>query len=237
MTKTRLLMISGVLALFVVMTVPKIHTVKEAAGGALVWNGDKAYAFVKVVSRGWRVNLLGYMLEYPREFFGGVVSPDDESIRTIVLDLSSQQVHEFSQDNFDFSPLVVNDNIFGSVMKNGEFETWKWTGAGFSEATTEERRALEQQQSSENLSGHPKGTDYYNVHGWSEKSIFNANLRTEKLMADVPTTAFTVVSKKLETLYTIDVLRQGRSPERIWTLQGYPHIVSRVEYRRIFHIN
>jgi hypothetical protein len=177
------------------------------------------------------------MLEYPREFFGGVASPDDESIRTIILDLSSQQVHEFSQDNFDFSPLVVNDNIFGGIMKNGEFELWKWTGVGFFEATDEERRALEQQQSSENLSGRPKGTDYYKVRGWSEKSIFNANLRTEKLMADVSTTAFTIVSKKLETLYTIDVLRQGRSPERIWTLQGHPHIVSRVKYRRVFHIS
>jgi hypothetical protein len=203
----------------------------------LLWNGDKTYAFVQVVSRGWRVNLLGYMLEYAREFFGSVASPDDESIRTVVLDLSSQRVHEFSQNNFDFSPLVVNDNIVGLVTKNDESQLWKWTGVEFSKATDEDMRALEQQQRSENLSGHPKGTDYENVHGWSQKPIFNANLRTEKLMAGAPATAFTVVSKKLETLYTIDVLRQGQGPERIWTLEGYPRIVGRAEYHRVFRMN
>jgi len=38
-------------------------------------------------------------------------------------------------------------------------------------------------------------------------------------------------------VYTIDVLREGRNPERIWTLEGYPHIVSGDEYRHTFGIN
>ena len=236
-TKTRLLMILGVFTLFIVTTVPKINTVKEAAGGNLLWNGDKAYAFVRVVSRGWRVNLLGYLLEYAKEFFGSVSAPDNESVRTVVFNLSSERVHEFSQENFDFSPQIVNDNIVGRIMKNGDIQTWKWTGVGFSEATDEERRALEQQQFSENLSGHPKGEEYDDIHGWSQKSIFNSNLRTEKLMAAAPVSAFTVVSRKMGAVYTIDVLREGRNPERIWTLEGYPHIVSGDEYRHTFGIN
>src|SRR5271165_6815367 len=152
-TKTRLLLILGVFTLFIVTTVPKINTVKEAAGGNLLWNGDKAYAFVRVVSRGWRVNLLGYLLEYAKEFFGSVSAPDNESVRTVVFNLSSERVHEFSQENFDFSPQIVNDNIVGRIMTNGDIQTWKWTGVGFPKLLTRRGAPLNNSNSATTFQG------------------------------------------------------------------------------------
>jgi hypothetical protein len=56
MRKGHLLFICLALIVLLALTITRFYIVREAADGILLWNSDKAYAFVTVVSRGVRLS-------------------------------------------------------------------------------------------------------------------------------------------------------------------------------------
>jgi hypothetical protein len=237
MTRTRLLLIGGILILIFAVTVPKIYIVREAADGTLLWNEEKAYLFVKVVSRGLHANFLEYLLELVRESFGGVASPDDHSARTIVLDLGSDRVRESCKEGIEFFPQILNGDIVGGNIRDGELQIWKWTGSEFVLATEQERRDLEQQQRANNLSGHIPGLDFDGVQNWSRRSGSLTRSIDLKLRPAGAAETFTVSGKKVGGVLRVERVRPGQAPEIVLTLGTGPHLVSGNEYRHIFHEN
>jgi hypothetical protein len=236
-TRTRLLLIGGILILIFAVTVPKIYIVHDATDGTLLWKEEKAYLFVRVVSRGLHANFPEYLLELVRESFGGVASPDDQSVCTIVLDIGSDRVREFSKEGIEFFPQILNGDIVGGYTKNGEFQIWKWTGSEFLLATEQERRDLEQQQRANNLSGHVPALDFDDLQHWSRRSNSLTRSIDLKLTRGGAAETFTVSGEKVGGVLTVERVRSGQAPEVIWTLDTRPHNVSGSEYQRIFHEN
>ena len=237
MTRTRLLIIGSILILIFGVTVPKIYIVRDAVDGTLLWNEEKAYLFVKVVSRGLHPDFPEYLLELARESFGGVASPDDQSTRTIVLDPGSDRVREFSKEDFEFSPQILNGGIVGGNMKDGELQIWKWTGSEFVLATEQERRNLELQQRANNLSGHVPALDFDDLQHWSRRSSSLTRSIDLKLRPAGAAETLTLSGKKVGGVLRVERVRPGQAPEVIWTLDTSPHLVSGNEYRRIFQKN
>jgi hypothetical protein len=235
MRKGHLLFICLALIVLLALTIPRFYIVREAADGILLWNSDKAYAFVTVVSRGVRLSPLGYVLESVNEYFRSVRLPDDKRSRTEVIDISGEQHRTLVKEDIEFSPQVVNDAIVGGSPANGEIKIWKWDGTNFVAATAEERRALEAQQQANNLAGHPPGPDLDDLeHWWRRTNIFASSI-TPSGSSESPLSSITVIGKKTGSVLTLDLLSPGRAAQRIWTLDIKPHTVSKSQYERIFH--
>jgi len=232
-----LLLIFLALMVLLAVTVPRFCIVREAADGTLLWNSNKAYVFVRVVSRGLRLSPLGYVLESINEYFGSVRLPDEKRSRTEVIDISSEPFRTFVREDIEFSPQVFDDKILGGSAANGEVRIWKWDGTNFVAATVEEKRGLEAQQQANNLAGHPPGPDFDDVgHWWRRANVFERSI-TLNGPSQSSLDSLTVVGQKNGTVLTLDLVAPGKVTQRIWMLDTKPHMVSKRQYDRIFHSN
>lgn len=240
MIRNRLLTISLVLILICVMIVPKICIVREAADATLIWKNEKeAYVFIRVVSRGLRMSFLRQLLEATKEYFGSVASPDNQQTHTEVLDLSrnGQPIVSKTDVDFTFSQIVGGHIFGGSSISNGSVQILKWTGTEFVPASNLEEQDLIEKQRISNTSPQPLGRDFDNVDQWSRRSNILTRTVLVKSGGESQKDMYTIKGKKQGGVITVERVRQGQSPEVIWTLNSNPRIVGGNEYRRIFHLN
>jgi hypothetical protein len=90
----------------------------------------------------------------------------------------------------------------------------------------------------------PAGPNYDNVNGWSKRTIGGDVIRESAhayIEKDSSVTielggeelTFVMNDGFIDGTSYIDVVRSGRTPERIWYLDEQPHHVIRAEYQQI----
>ena len=212
-----------------------IYFVRDDGDGGLLWNGDEAYLFISLVPRGLHVRYLGYPWMVLEQSLYAAPSPDDERISVTVIRVTESSVESHIVDVADTGPgsgpdflTPINGHIYANYPALGGLS--RWADDRFVAATDEERKRLGNMD-------HLTVLNIDNVNGWSKRGI-----------TPVPGIQFTVVvGNKFSLLVkneatdpkeypriSIDLLRPGRAPERLWYLDQTPHRVSRSVYQRTF---
>jgi hypothetical protein len=222
----------------------KVYYVRSTTAGTLLWNKDEAYIFQGVAQQGYRLSYFGLLIELVKEFvpFGGS-APDDRHCSVLVLRVTSDAIERYIADNLcapgECNPL--GQSIY-TVDNSNPGVLLKWSGTQFEPATSEEGKAFR----SAYLGGKiPLGPTYDNVSGWSKRAVGGQVLNdSPKHYSEIPAKAslsldghpltFVMNSGFINHQPYIDLYRGDGPPDRIWSLDGRSHRVTKAEYQKIF---
>lgn len=222
----RLIVVVGVLGLLVVLASFHTYIVIAGCSGDLLWNSDEAYLFAGCARLGYRISYLEYPIEVVRERLRVVRQADDKRSSTIVIRITPSVVHTYNADGLSFEFYTP---LGGTVFANHEGALWKWSGANFDEASSQEQERFE---GTKQLTG----LDIDNLGGWSKRSEILSRTEEVKVPLELDGKSLVLVVKPgfRGKDISIDLLRPGRGAERIWYLDQQPRRVSKSEYEREF---
>ena len=190
----------------------RVYFIRKDTGVELLWNRDEAYLFISVVPRGFHVRYVGSPFVWFSQFLYAVPSTDDERISVTVIRVTQSSVESHVVAVVDNGPGSIPDSntpIEGHIYANypGLGGRSRWFDDRFVAANEAERQRLGDID-------HLTTYDIDNVNGWSVKNEATSEREYPRM--------------------SINLLRPGRAPERLWYLDGSPHRVSRSVYERTF---
>lgn len=234
MRKKVLIVIAVVLTLSVsALASLKIYLIHDAAGGTLFWNKDEAILFLDVVNRGHRSTYLRLLVEIPEEILGGVLSTDDEHSSVIVLRLTSDTMHRYTQENIHLGSYQrVGENIYSRNLNDGVL--WKWSETHLEQASTEEQSSLETPQRTVETGKYLSGNDFDGIDGWSARYALLNRTPEVRFPMTVRNQTLTLVVRKSATALSIDLVKPNGAAETIWSFDRRPRKLSRTEYEHTF---
>lgn len=232
--KTKAVVIVGLTALAIAAGVwLKIYYVREDSAGWLLWNANEAYLFMSVHPRGYHFTYFEYPIVLLKQYFNAPPFSNDERVSVIVIRVTPSTIERHRVD-FGKGDTHAPDfyTTFGdSIYANCQGLLCRWNGTGFEAATEEERRKLD---GGNRLSA----LEFTDVKGWSKRDVEQA---ASDYQFSIEVGSQFKLSVKSGNVYrsaydspTVDLLRPGRGPERIWHLDGYPRRVSKSEYGSVF---
>jgi hypothetical protein len=234
MLKKALIALIVLAAVGFLLTYPSVYVVRDGPGGTLYWNPDEALLFVEVGSSGARLSYLRYALEPFLVAMGHVRSPDNTRCsQVVVIRITDKDVQRYetglqqnAEDAYCFQDYVLREgHIY--VGYPAQKRVWKWSGNQFEPATSEELGGFGPMKSAH-------GAQFDNVDGWSMREYALGHVTYPVTLNGH---SVTIVSSG-ETWplgdVSVDLVRPGTAPQRIWTLDERSRIVSRTEYERIF---
>ena len=211
----------------------------EQSGAIALWNNDELHLFIGTSSLGHRVNLFRYPWFLLKNRLGGVEDADDRQgwLEIIAVTASGTQHHVLKVDYREpgmgpdlYTPIdgsiYANDPELGGLCR--------WAGDHFEPATAEERQRLD---GIEHLTG--KDIDH-SENGWSKHSFAVGP-------GDIDDTFTIEVGNKFRILlsdiasgiggrsFSIDLVRPGHPRERLWTRDLHWGMVSKAQYKHVFH--
>lgn len=213
----------------------RVYFIRKDTGVELLWNRDEAYLFISVVPRGFHVRYVGYPFVWFSQFLYAVPSTDDARISVTVIRVTQSSVESHVVAVVDNGPGSIPDSntpIEGHIYANypGLGGRSRWFDDRFVAANEAERQRLGDID-------HLTTYDIDNVNGWSKRNI---SLGMGGQSTVVVGSKFSLLVKNEATSereyprMSINLLRPGRAPERLWYLDGSPHRVSRSVYERTF---
>lgn len=227
-------------ALAVALWSCKIYNLRERVGGTLLWNANEAYFFAFITREGLPVSFLEYPWFSFKGFLGAWDPPDDERGSLVVIRVTSSGVERHvmkvegsepgSGPNF-ITPL--EGGIYANYPAMGGL--CRWAGDHFERATQEERLRLDG-ISRLTVTEIKNGED-----GWSRNGfgIGPADRRFKIEVGENFELSVTELARKSKATgngsISIDLLRSGKAPERIWEFDARMALVSRTEYQHLFH--
>jgi hypothetical protein len=225
--KIMLSTISILLIAFGLSAVLRTYRVRLNGDADLVWNADQAYLFIGVTSWGYRLNYLQYVGDLLKERLGGVTSADDARHAVIVFRLTPEAIqrHNAADISLDFYTPFENN-----IYANRQGEMWTWAGDHFEKASPEKRAKFES-------SGRQLEPTFTNIDGWSKQnSIFGGKFGKTDFEVKLGSGPLKVIanSDQSKGQLSIDLLRPGQSPERVWELDGRTRKITEAEYNEIF---
>ncbi len=235
----------ALVVVLVLLMLLKVYYVRNESWGWLFWNGESAYVFIGLDSRGHRFSYLGLAVEEIREIFPfGASAPTDDHSSVVVLHVSPDLVQRYSIDDFWLGRVQPFRGMLyaGNMLPDGGFV--KWSGTHFEPTTPEEAKRYHE-YAIKLPKGPPAGPSYDNIEGWSKRTVAGQVVsksptvsieRDSKVRIEVSGKQLTFVMNSgfISHEAHIDLIRPGQPPERIWHLDEKPHRVSRVEYDQIF---
>jgi hypothetical protein len=229
--------------LLLILGFSEVHYVRKEAWGWLFWNSQKAYVFIGVNDRGYRLSCLGLVVEAVREIFPfGAAAPTDKHFSLLVLEISSSSVQRYSMDNFWLTSITPFDGSLYTANSLPGGTVVKWAGDRFELATPEEKATLQLAGQHDRV---PPGPSYDNVEGWSKRTVAGeivSQSTTESTEKDSKVTlelggqqlTFVMNSGFISREAYVDLIRPGRPAERIWYLDEDSHRVTKADYDKIF---
>ena len=207
----------------------KLSLVFTEASGSLFWDADEAYLFLDYANSGVRMSYLSYLLEFPKTMLGGPTLRSDLSGSVLALRISRQAIEPLTTQDLSLGDYrFVKGDIYSRSGIDGSI--WKWSGTAFIRASGDEDRAFNPVA--------PGGfLGFDNVNGWSERAQLGGGVRDGY---EVP---FTLGGEKFSLVtrqgalgeVSIDLIRPGQAPQKIWSLDQSTRWVSKAHYQRIFH--
>ncbi len=210
----------------------KLYFIHDDDGDDLVWNSNEAYLFMGVARRGYRISYMEYPWALLKQLLYGVRLPDDERTSVTVVHITASGVERHVAEMLDEPPANTPDfytPVQGYIYANYRGSLYKWTGNKFETATEEEQRRLD---------GTNRLDEKNMDKGWSKRGFGEASTDYQ-FVVDVGQTFRLEVRNKLPDrtgrgTVSVDVVRPGQNPERIWYLDGRARRVGRAEYEASF---
>ena len=201
----------------------------EGGGGVMIWKEDKAYLFTSDCPFGFRLNVLHYLLIPAQEYFRSVVLPRDRKCILTVFLIAPNGVERYTQKpSVDISDITtLGDDLYARCPGG----ICKWNEGQFKLISEEDETRL----FGINDSGLSRG-EFTDVNGWSKRG-FRATAvyqETEHYELPIELTQQESILVKGSNPFSVDILRLGHPPERIWYHEQRTRRVSRSEYERIF---
>jgi len=219
--------ITVALAAFALLAFAKLHVLRdEGGGGYILWKGDEAYLFMDDRPLGYRVSMLGYLLEPLREYFNAPVPSDDDKWHLAIIRITPAGVERHDQEPeigiAGFTP------IFGDIYAHCPGGICKWTGSRFQLISEQEEQRIGGE-------GALKG-EFTAVNGWSKRGVRGSSIGDYASHYE-----FSInLDEQIKLLVrggnpvSVDVLRPDRAPERVWYHEQRTRRVSAAEYRQVF---
>ncbi len=224
-----------VLAFIVVSANLQIYVVRDSAGGTVFWKEGEAFLFLGTSQTGYRFSYLKYPFVAASEYFYVPTQPNAERASSVVIRVTpatiERDVLDYGDDTSEtVAFLTPFDDGFYAMCKGAVL--CKWSGSGFSPATQEEERrhgGLDRL-----IRG---GTKDKSVNGWQVRNAgsspgyrFEVQLG-DKLMLLIQNHAH---DAREYPWISVDLLRQGQAPEKLYNRNETPRRVTRAEYDLIF---
>lgn len=204
----------------------KMYYVLDDGGVDIVWNKSEGYLFLSVVRRGYHFRCLEYPLVAMRRYFGSISPPDDRTSSITVLEVTATAVHRYVTEDISLNFYTPFDH---AIYANRQGGLWKWAGGHFEQATADEQR---------NFGGTSRlsAQGFTDVNGWSSLPRVTSGPPEVKVEMEAGGEPLTLLVKRgyNERDISIDLLRQGGAPERIWALDEQPRRVTKTEYENLF---
>jgi hypothetical protein len=202
-----------------------VYYIRDGASGDLLSNGEEAYLFLSVGTRGYRLSYLQSPIEYLRAYFRTGVSASEEHFSVFAIRITSDDIQRYEPQPLSLGAIdPVDSNIY--ARSNGALV--KWSGAQFEPASTEELRRFQLR--------HISGPDFTNVDGWSKRCCLMSRAPEVEFEFQIGGKPLILIVKQGErdSNITVSLKREGQVPEKIWYLDQTPRRVRRGEYERIF---
>jgi hypothetical protein len=214
----------------------RAYYLSDHARATVYWKRNEAYLFLGSGHTGYRFSYWKYPLVLVSEYFNSPLSPSDErGIRT-VLHVTPSGVERHIVDDGDRAGKTADfltpfDDGFYAMCSGGVL--CKWTERGFERATDEEER------SHDGTNRLFRGNfNNQTINGWLAREI----RRTPGDHFEVQVgNDFVIAAKNQATdqadheWISVDLIRPGEPPERLYEVNGAPRRVSRSEYEHSFH--
>ena len=210
----------------------QMYYIREDSGGQLLWSADEAYLFMGETRRGFHLSYLEYPWEMLKECLHAPAFPSENRASLTVIRVTANAVerHVLDVEVGGGAPNLFTP-IGRTIYANCKGTLCKWSGAHFEPATEEEQRRLDD-------TNHLSAIDIENVNGWSKRGV-GATAGDNHFSVE-PGKLFTLsvkqgnIYKSANDSASVDLLRPGQAPEKLWYVDGYPHRVSKSEYEQTF---
>lgn len=187
---------------------------------------------------GARTNYLRYMFEPLLVSMGDVREPDDKRCSEIVvIRVSDKDVHEYETNLYDHADdpycgmhfAAFEGRIYTGYLAQGKI--WKWADTHFEPVASDDLRAFDAEKVAAMTASHPWQFD--SVGGWSMRELGATSPRYEFTLNGQPVTLIFQGKNRTSGLVSVDWIRSGQSPQTIWSFDGRPRRVTRIEYARV----
>ncbi len=204
----------------------KMYYIRDDGAVDILWNKSEGYLFLSVVRRGYYFSYLQYPLVVVREYFGSLRLPDNDRSSITLLVVTAAAVQRYVTEDISLDFYTPFDN---TIYANRQGVLWKWAGGRFEQATAEEQRRFD---GTNRLSAQA----FTDVHGWSSLPGVTSGPPEVTIKVELGGQALTLLVKRgyNESDISVDLLRLGDAPKRIWFLDEQPRRVSRKEYEHSF---
>lgn len=220
--------IAAAIAAIALLVFLKVHVIKDEGGrGYVLWRADEAYLFMDDRPIGYRISVLGYLLEPIMEYFYAPAIPHDEKLDLAIIKITPAGVERHDQTSTvgigAFTP------IDGEIYARCPGGICKWTGTQFQLISDQEEQKI-------GAEGALK-MDFADINGWSKREVKAA------WAGDTPSKPYEFsidLSQGIKLLVrgdnpvSVDLLRPDRAPEKVWHHEQYTRRVSGAEYDQIF---
>lgn len=205
-----------------------LYFIREGHGGWVLSNESEAYIFIGISRDGLEISALRYPWMIFREHLHGVEPPTDQRAFLTVLHVtqSAAEIHRITEYG-DTSPAFftpIEGKIYANCPALGGL--CRWARDHFERADPAERMRL---GGFDHLTGRETPTDPW---GWSKVGF------RPTFTVKVDDQCSLVINNPLDSFgqgpITIDRIRPGNPPERIWEYRLRGGRVSGAEYERAF---
>ncbi len=211
-----------------------MYYIREDSGGDLLWNADGAYIFMKTGQRGFHTTLLRYPLVILEQYLYAPPPANADHFSETVIRVTPSAVERHIVDVPENSPgnapslyTPLGDQIF--ALCQGVL--CKWADDHFERATPQEQRKL----GGTNGLVADKDTQ---INGWSKRPFVPAPVDyhwdVEAGKEFKLSITNRVVDKIGDGALSIELIRAGQVPQRVWYLDGHPRRVTKAEYEHAF---
>jgi hypothetical protein len=225
----------GAIFALVLMGSLQEYYLSDHSGATVYSKGDEAYLFLGSGHTGYRFSYLKYPLVVLGEYFNSPPSPSDQRAISTVMRVTpsgvERHVIDYDQQGGNAVDLLTpfDDGFYG--MCSGGI-LCKWTQRGFEPATEAEQRRHD------GTNGLFRGNfNNQRINGWFVREI----RRTPGDHFEVQVGDKLVIAAKNQATdhgehewISVDLLRAGKPPERLYDVNGTPRRVSQTEYERSF---
>jgi hypothetical protein len=208
------------------------YLVRVDIGGWALWNAKEAYFFIGSDTIGSHVKWAGYPLMVLGEMLGRIEPPDDHRLTMYIMRVTSAGLERHVLELTDLRP--GSGPGFYTPLEGRIWANWPtigglcwWAGDHFEKATPEEQRRL-------GGLNHLKGPiAYRNEAGWSADGI-SEGYHPEIKVGDEFELHVLSGSSEYGPI-SVEMSKPGSEPKTLFTIDSSAGLVSRSEYRRIFH--
>jgi hypothetical protein len=207
-----------------------MYHVREDTAGELLWKGDRAYLFMSSARRGYHFKYWEYPWVILKEYLRSPPIPNDQRRTLDVIRVAPNTLERNVIEVEGKTPDLLTP-FEGHIYANCEGTLCKWNETHFEPATLEEVGRL-------NGISKLSATGFSDIDGWSKRGI---GPTSDGFQFSVALSKQVTLLVKQGNIYksaydspTIDLVRPGHPPEKLWNVDGYPRWVSKNEYERTF---